>query len=178
MSSINGWRRRSIAHALHCSRGILRTDDPRGQHGPVLKASVAALRVRCVDGSGGLKFQGVDWYWFTSSVTRAVRAAWRPCGRTGEPILRRRRSQDARPHPHRPPRPPRLGVPQAPPDGAAAPFSALSSHLATVPLAAPCYAVAAGPSGEGVVFSRNETASVPVRLGGAPDANIPRPDQL
>ena len=129
------------------------------------------LRVRFVDGSGGLKFQGVDWYWFTSSVTRAVRGGvasmqenWRtnPAPTPLSKMLDHIRTGHPVPHVwvFR-----KLLLMEPPPS-----FSALSSHLATVPLAAPYYAVAAGPSGEGVVFARNETASVLTSvLGGAPD---------
>lgn len=119
------------------------------------------LRIRFVDGAGKVVFEGVDWYWVTTGVTRAVRAGvaslqenWRsypaptPLSKTlafiasGTPVPQVWVFRD-------------LLTQEPPPPN----FAAVSAHLEHVPLAAPYYAIAAGPGGEGVVMARNETGS-------------------
>ena len=128
------------------------------------QARNATLHVRFVkDPRGPAIFQGVDWYWFTAGVSRAVRAGvgsvqenWRhsipplPLAKVLEDISAG----------------PAAAVPQMwvfrrallaePP----MPWAKLSRFFESVPLAAPFYIVAAGPAGQGAVIARNSTGSV------------------
>jgi hypothetical protein len=124
----------------------------------------ATLRVSFVrEPNGTTVFQGVDWYWFTTGVSRAVRAGvasiqenWRYSASPLplDQVLRAISSGPAQ------------AVPQIWVFRAALlteppmPWADMSAHLESVPLAAPFYVVAAGPAGEGVVMARNQTASV------------------
>ena len=122
------------------------------------------LRVRFVGDEGlfvgdeGLVFEGVDWYWFTTGVSRAVRRGlaslqenWRtqpprPLGDALDDIARGAVAQI-------------LVFRRALTRAARAPtttFAALVEELERVPLAAPYYVVAAGARPfEGVAFARN-----------------------
>ena len=126
------------------------------------------LRVSFVNGSDHL-FEGVDWYWFTTGVSRAVRRGlasvqenWRFGSVRAADVLADvdagvvpqiwvfRRAFE------------RLAA--AP----AATFDDFAAEMATVRLAAPYYVIAAGAqSGEGVVITRNTTGAVATRRLGA-----------
>ena len=121
----------------------------------------ATLRVRFIDGNGTIMFEGVDWYWFTTGVSRAVRAgvaSMQENWRQGVPIplqamLDRISGGSGQAVPqmfvfrHM-----LLLTPQPK-------FRELASLVERVPLAAPFYAVLAGPAGDGVIMARNETHS-------------------
>ena len=128
------------------------------------------LRVRFTKGNTTV-FDGVDWYWFTTGVSRAVRKGvaslqenWRSL-KTLVPLDEMLKRIKAGPSVATPQmyvfREVLLKDPPLPS------FEGLVDHLASVPLAAPFYIIAGGPSGEGAVLARNQTASVgTARLGG------------
>ena len=137
------------------------------------------LRVSFVNGSDHL-FEGVDWYWFTTGVSRAVRRGlasvqenWRFGSVRAADVLADvdagvvpqiwvfRRAFE------------RLAA--AP----AATFDDFAAEMATVRLAAPYYAIAAGAqSGEGVVITRNTTGAVATRPPRRRRRRRARADQL
>lgn len=111
--------------------------------------------------NGSVVFEGVDWYWFTTGVTRAVREGmvsvqenWRTDGLLDSGTVLSQIQEGV--------------VPQVlvfrnlltsvdPFRDAAANFSQIVDHLSSVPLAAPFYIIVAGSGGDGdgVVIARS-----------------------
>lgn len=121
----------------------------------------ATLRVRFVRG-GATLFEGVDWYWFTTGLSRVVRKGvaslqenWRT-SKTPTPLatmLERIAAGPSRATPQMFIFRAVLAVPTP------LPYDALVAHLTHVPLAAPFYVVIGGPRGAGAILARNESGS-------------------
>jgi len=173
--SIGGKGRSRYFHGRACEPDVLcvpRDVSQAGEvvHGANMDQSPEAVRrltlkVRFVD-RNGVRFQGVDWYWFTTGVTRALAAGlasvqenWRttsPVPTLGQ-VMTLIEAGEATPQ---------VFVFRAALLNATAAgrqrtnnnFEALVAALSTVPLAAPFYVVVAGTRpGEGAILTRNET---------------------
>ena len=132
------------------------------------------LHARFVRADGELIFEGVDWYWFTTGLTRTVRKGYASLSenyRRGKTLSSQAVFEDIARGviPHLlvfraamldPPE----GARDALAGGAAArrwpgdPFEDLVNWLSTIPLAAPYYVIAAGAwPGQGVTIARSQT---------------------
>ena len=131
-------------------------------HGPPGPQAVRniTLQVKYTRG-GSLLFQGVDWYWFSTGVTRAVRKGvgsfqedWRGGGMPLDALIT---TINAGVVPQTSVFRQLLSDPSITP---ATPFSTLVQRMATIPMAAAEYIIMAGAKpGDGAVIARNTTAA-------------------
>ena len=102
---------------------------------------------------GSVSHRGVDWYWFTTGVSRTVKAGlaslqenWRSGTRPTEAVMADITAGAT---------PQILVFRGAFASYGAGEYAKLEAWLETVALAAPYYVIAASPAGEGVVFARS-----------------------